>query len=108
MFYQNRPKENTFTKDYLDALKLHASLLNFFTTDCSFFVLELFVQGVGSNYLTSVPNNLKEYRTAYHFASALINNFRNTAFDYMSEVEGYSDVQVLQKYASSVLKFSKL
>jgi len=108
MFYQNKPKENTLTKEYLDSLKLHAALLNFFTTDCSFFVLELFVQGVGMNYLTSEPNNLKEYRTAYHFASALINNFRNSCFDYMSETEGFTDVQVLQKYASSILKFSKL
>jgi hypothetical protein len=108
MFYQNIPKATTLTKNYLDSLKLHASLLNFFTTDCSYFVLELFVQGVGTNYLTTEASNLKEYRTAYHFASALINNFRNPDFDYMSEVEGYNDVQVLQKYASSVLKFSKL
>lgn len=108
MFYQNRPKENTHALEYLNSLKLHSALLNFFSTDCSLFVLELFVQGVGMNYLTTEPNNLKEYRTAYHFASALINNFRNSAFDYMSEVEHFTDVQVLQKYASSVLKFSKL
>jgi hypothetical protein len=107
MFFQLRPKLDFTPKSYLSALSLHTKLLTFFSNDCTTFVLELFIQGVGTDYYSTYAQNTKEYKTAYHYVSMILENFRSPEFDYMSETTGLTNIQVLQKYAKSVLEAYK-
>lgn len=100
MFFQKRPHENSDPNGYIKSLKLHTYLIyKFNKMDDD--IVHLFKSGCGYNFISTNEMYEMNYKILYLTMKMQIESLRSKEFDFMSECENLSTIQILQKYAYS-------
>ena len=100
MFYQLKPHENSTITGYTKSLSLHAYLTNKMEQIDSD-IREILKLGCGYDYSSPNIQFKLNYELTFLQIQFQIESNRSPEFDYMSECQGFTTTQIIQKYANN-------